>query len=778
MGQIIGSAAKPKRCNLSQLSQLVTPAAGEHILVSSDNSMNAAGQGNFDCYIVGDGKKAATTLELKKINEEAETVRNLKNDIYGYSNTIAVECTQGVALSQTNNITLYAGNNYTFSCNSLAILSANLILNIAYVDDSLDQLQIYRNGNPVAFTPSKNVKRLNFYAAANRVTASGTLQFNITGPSAYYNKTEINALIQPIKDGLSEVSATANAIEEDINGDVFDEKIQVTSGTAVSESFDFNMHKDVEYTISMKTDTMDNITLNLYNGTTFIWQIIPSATGALKFYTPTTEITRVEVTKTASGVKASGDVYLSITSSPRIASTKARVVLPAKLYAVVGEEFNIYWDCMGLTSDTGAPFSCPYLFDVVCTIGSCDRKSYRLTPTAAQLNAGNPKEYPFELFILDNMGNILEHHVSAIVVVPRAIVGTRNYMPIGDSNTAGLAFVPKYMQALFDSIDNGKITEVGMMGYLSRALAGNNQYYAHTAISGATIKTFVELLSDSKLYSFYKCAITGFDTSKERKGDDVLNPSQNVRYTIMMMEIDANGSGYVWLRGTLNGASPATGNWGYASSSATTIFSITSVAEPTGDGILKANSVFNWSAIATRYGISGTIDIISIDLGINDCGQGGKTVFRTSMEFDEFVANVKLVVDSFLTYNASGKVVLALTKSPSASRNSKCQDGYRVNLHRLREAVLETFDNGAYNENIIISQCGLAIDREYGYSLASDYNNYNKVAISSYFDINAQGGERFTDDYDIEGYHPQERGYKQVAYSLASAILYADYLMG
>lgn len=66
MGQIVGGAAKPKRCNLNKLSQLGTPAAGEYILVSSDNSMNASGQGNFDCYIVGDGTKAATALPLIK----------------------------------------------------------------------------------------------------------------------------------------------------------------------------------------------------------------------------------------------------------------------------------------------------------------------------------------------------------------------------------------------------------------------------------------------------------------------------------------------------------------------------------------------------------------------------------------------------------------------------------------------------------------------------------------------------------------------------------------
>lgn len=80
MGQIVSLAAKPKRCNLNKLSQLGTPAAGEYILVSSDNSMNAAGQGNFDCYIVGDGQNAATALELKSIADLKPTVGS-KNSV-------------------------------------------------------------------------------------------------------------------------------------------------------------------------------------------------------------------------------------------------------------------------------------------------------------------------------------------------------------------------------------------------------------------------------------------------------------------------------------------------------------------------------------------------------------------------------------------------------------------------------------------------------------------------------------------------------------------------
>lgn len=76
MGQIVSGAAKPKRCNLNKLSQLSTPAAGEYILVSSDNSMNEAGQGNFDCYIEGNGTTAASALELQQIDDVKKVSTN------------------------------------------------------------------------------------------------------------------------------------------------------------------------------------------------------------------------------------------------------------------------------------------------------------------------------------------------------------------------------------------------------------------------------------------------------------------------------------------------------------------------------------------------------------------------------------------------------------------------------------------------------------------------------------------------------------------------------
>lgn len=70
MGQIRGKNAHIDACNLRSLSSFGIPAAGQHILVSTDNSATADGQGNFDAYVEGDGVTAATALPLIKINAD------------------------------------------------------------------------------------------------------------------------------------------------------------------------------------------------------------------------------------------------------------------------------------------------------------------------------------------------------------------------------------------------------------------------------------------------------------------------------------------------------------------------------------------------------------------------------------------------------------------------------------------------------------------------------------------------------------------------------------
>lgn len=114
MGQIVGLNAKCKRANLNALSLVPTPANGEIILVSSDNSMTADGQGYFDCYIEGDGQKAATALELHKFKAEEleDYIKGSDGVDISYDSD---DCTSGVLLKtngQTRSMSGYLTSDF------------------------------------------------------------------------------------------------------------------------------------------------------------------------------------------------------------------------------------------------------------------------------------------------------------------------------------------------------------------------------------------------------------------------------------------------------------------------------------------------------------------------------------------------------------------------------------------------------------------------------------------------------------------------------------------
>ena len=118
MGQIVGAKAKPKRANLNALGLISTaPANGEIILVSSDNSMDANGQGNFDSYIVGDGTTAAASLDVIKINEEF--YMQVPKTITEYETTTGYIYRDGTVVTTSYTMTLpiavNVGDEITFS---------------------------------------------------------------------------------------------------------------------------------------------------------------------------------------------------------------------------------------------------------------------------------------------------------------------------------------------------------------------------------------------------------------------------------------------------------------------------------------------------------------------------------------------------------------------------------------------------------------------------------------------------------------------------------------
>ena len=176
MGQIVSLAAKPKRCNLNKLSQLGTPAAGEYILVSSDNSMNAAGQGNFDCYIEGDGQKAATALELKHINEFEHNMAEIVSAISATTRNLYdgndLKFTHFYTLGEAG-VTMLEAGTYTISANVTCANSSLRVL--VYGSSGLIKTSYLTSGrrSSITVTSTTTIERFLIYAGASASAAQG-----------------------------------------------------------------------------------------------------------------------------------------------------------------------------------------------------------------------------------------------------------------------------------------------------------------------------------------------------------------------------------------------------------------------------------------------------------------------------------------------------------------------------------------------------------------------------------------------------------------------------
>ena len=196
MGQIVSSAAKPKRCNLNKLSQLGTPAAGEYILVSSDNSMNAAGQGNFDCYIVGVGTTAATELPLHKFKAEELDVQI--NGLPADDVAFDVSTTAGSSIdlnSQVKSVSLKKGRQYLYK----VLGGATNTLTMYFYNSS--GVAVYCNCNgtttkTILIKPSagrimivtpidEDVTVIKFYTIGSNIAETGVMSFSFHADAVY-----------------------------------------------------------------------------------------------------------------------------------------------------------------------------------------------------------------------------------------------------------------------------------------------------------------------------------------------------------------------------------------------------------------------------------------------------------------------------------------------------------------------------------------------------------------------------------------------------------------
>lgn len=213
MGQIIGSAAKPKRCNISQLSQLGTPAAGEHILVSSDNSMNAAGQGYFDAYVVGDGSTAAASLELHKYKAE-ELDEQINGSTVSYVASYSVSANANINKGYSVNI---PAGSYQFASNYADLWAEGTSMQVYFKSGGGSGTTVLQKTIARCISEgvvlSSQCDYVQVYTSA-KTNSGGTLNITLSAGDA---SNSIVAKIAALQSKTSELEASVDGIEQDVD---------------------------------------------------------------------------------------------------------------------------------------------------------------------------------------------------------------------------------------------------------------------------------------------------------------------------------------------------------------------------------------------------------------------------------------------------------------------------------------------------------------------------------------------------------------------------------
>jgi len=120
-------------------------------------------------------------------------------------------------------------------------------------------------------------------------------------------------------------------------------------------------------------------------------------------------------------------------------------------------------------------------------------------------------------------------------------------------------------------------------------------------------------------------------------------------------------------------------------------------------------------------------DFVLIRFGVNDVNLPVSFPMTDSYMNTHIIAKAKLLVDAFLAYNSTLKIIVGL---PTISENSGVlwnadydevtypQNTYIQNIHRMWDALITAFDNSAYSTRVIVSNEAIFLSRD-----VDAYNN-------------------------------------------------------
>jgi len=451
------------------------------------------------------------------------------------------------------------------------------------------------------------------------------------------------------------------------------------------------------------------------------------------------------------------ETHRLITDSERISwnsktNYTANAVLPSKMHAIVGREFNLYYDAFTLFPEYGAGQP-NFLFDIDCAKGVIGYRSFRITPVASDVG-----EYPFTFKLLDQNGAVIETISSALVIVPAVNPSSIKYVLHDGDSTIDEGSSTKTLQENLAALGGNVPIFLGQhqpAPYKNEARTGRT-YGAHAVGSTA--------------YKFYVTGLNpALDISNIRQAYYTHGNTNNMVLLSERWKINPDGTGWVigyyFSAFTMPTAFPTVLNGTSASTSA----GFPATLNVTGGETLSGFSIFKDSdgigALNIEYyrtqvlGLPTTtkIDLAILDFGINDVGN----IINSDSAIAGIVNNAKILANAFIADNALGKVVVCLPKSRSSDYyvTTRKHSNFRISIHKLRKKLIETFDFKPEFPNVFVSQSGYAVDRFYGYPNSAKAPA-SRIATPTFLGT--------TDDV-----HPALGGYQQHADGLTGAVLMA-----
>lgn len=439
-----------------------------------------------------------------------------------------------------------------------------------------------------------------------------------------------------------------------------------------------------------------------------------------------------------------------ISSLKSAIGSDVKIVAPSVFYAVVGNEFNVYYDTIikgfddGLNSPSNiyVNISCP---DLGATKGVGAMRDRYWHIDGSKLNDTHIGDHTLVIRAFNVAGKEVDAKTCVLRVVSDAgLTKATNILCIGDSLTNNGPIVAT-MGAGFNSIGGTQPTFIGQ-----RTTDG----YKHEGYPGYTFASFSYANTGTKYYIFQVPIGTKVIVGDKYSSSGNVYTVGDIRTetdttTSLRCEI-LSGDSTPSETGTLEKISGAT-------SSAETI-NYSGYEYQSGNPFWNAQtSSVDVADYRKRMGMGADkFDIVVIMLGVNECVGEVKNM---SFAVNDAKKLITAILNDAGMY--STKVILQPTPADASTPSSwqvyhdetgySKKIGYWSNYWSLRALLEEEFTKAEYAGKVYIGQATLGVDRYYGYGISS-ITPAKRVS---------EGFSSLREDYHTNSVHPSTVGYKQ-----------------